>query len=121
MAIFQEDGFATFAELGRCFLLLLFFGIAMLPINYIMSLIFTIPATGFTKMTMINIFTGIALFMVTFVMEVISDSAKATSVILNHIFMIFPHYALCHGMGKLNTINVIKLVSFDSIFIYKIK
>lgn len=77
----------------------------MLPINYIMSLAFTIPSSGFTKMAMINLFTGIALFITVFTMDAFEDLAE-TAKVLRSIFMVFPHFALSAGISTLNKLNV---------------
>lgn len=114
LAIFQEEGFATFTELGRFFLLLLIFGLSMLPINYIMSLVFTVPSSGFTKMAMINLFTGISLFIVVFTLPAID--LRETADILRYVFMVFPHFALSAGINTLNILNVQISVSFDYIY-----
>lgn len=82
----------------------------MLPINYIMSLAFTIPSSGFTKMAMINLFTGISLFITVFTMDSFSDLAE-TSRILRYIFMVFPHFSLSSGISTLNKLNVQASVS----------
>lgn len=110
MAIFQEEGFATFSELGRVLLLILVFGVSMLPINYIMSLAFTIPSSGFTKMAMINLFTGISLFITIFTMDAFANLAK-TARVLRYIFMIFPHFSLSSGISRLNKLSVAVSVS----------
>lgn len=58
---FQEDGFATFQELGRAYLTLILFGWAVLPVIYLSAQFFEAPATGFTKMSIIFIFLGVAM------------------------------------------------------------
>jgi ATP-binding cassette, subfamily A (ABC1), member 3 len=55
---FQESGWASFDELGRTFVVLLCFGWAVLPILYLASMMFSVPATGFTRMSIFFIFTG---------------------------------------------------------------
>lgn len=55
---FQEEGWSTAAELGRTSIILLLFGFAMLPMMYIGSMFFTVPSTGFVRMTLFNICTG---------------------------------------------------------------
>lgn len=58
LAIFQENGWSTFEELGRGFLMLLLFVYAVLPVTYIASMCFKSPSSAFTRMTMIYIFSG---------------------------------------------------------------
>ena len=40
------------------FILLLCFGVAMLPFMYIASYLFDIPSTGYTRMTLFSVFSG---------------------------------------------------------------
>lgn len=56
--LFQEDGFISGDQQGRLLLVFLLYGWAMLPLMYLLSYLFSIPATGFTRTTMFNIFTG---------------------------------------------------------------
>ncbi|KAI2474345.1 ATP binding cassette (ABC) transporter subfamily A member, partial [Diabrotica virgifera virgifera] len=53
---FQQDGFKTSGDMGRLFFLLLLFGWSFMPIYYVASLIFTVPSTGYTRMTLVGIF-----------------------------------------------------------------
>lgn len=59
---FHEDGFISAGQQGRFVLVFLLYGWAMLPLMYLLSFLFSIPATGFTRATMFNIFTGNASF-----------------------------------------------------------
>lgn len=58
LAVFQEEGWSSPDELGRTFTVLILFGFAMLPMTFIASMFFSVPSSGFTRMTIINIFTG---------------------------------------------------------------
>lgn len=58
IACFQETGWSSFTELGRCFIVLLCFIWAVIPFTYLLSMLFTVPATGFTRLSNIYIFTG---------------------------------------------------------------
>lgn len=58
MAVFQEDGWSSPAELGRFFTVLILFGFSMLPMTFIASMFFSVPSSGFVRMTIINIFSG---------------------------------------------------------------
>lgn len=58
LAAFQEDGWSTVSELFPGFVTLLVFGFAMLPISFLSSHLFSEPATGFVRMTIIYVFTG---------------------------------------------------------------
>ncbi|KAH8326811.1 hypothetical protein KR059_012458 [Drosophila kikkawai] len=100
---FQEAGLSTFPELGRYFLLLLLFGFSVLPFIYIMSLFFKEPATGFARVSIVNIFCGMALFIVVVVMSSDFFDTKDTADILGWIFRVFPHFSLAMGLNKVYT------------------
>lgn len=100
---FQETGLSTFGELGRYYLLLLLFGFAVLPFIYIMSLFFREPATGFARVSIVNIFCGMALFIVVVVMSSELFDTKDTADILGWIFRIFPHFSLAMSLNKVYT------------------
>lgn len=55
---FKEDGFISGEQQSRFILVFFLYGWAMLPLMYLLSFLFSIPATGFTRVTMFNIFTG---------------------------------------------------------------
>ncbi|EDW27108.1 GL16575 [Drosophila persimilis] len=97
---FQEAGLSSFGELARYFLLLLLFGFSALPFIYIMSLFFKEPATGFARVSIINIFCGMALFIVVVVMSSDFFDTKDTADVLGWIFRIFPHFSLAMGLNK---------------------
>ncbi|XP_017124894.1 phospholipid-transporting ATPase ABCA3 isoform X2 [Drosophila elegans] len=100
---FQEPGLSSFSELGRYYLLLLLFGFAALPFIYIMSLFFKEPATGFARVSIINIFCGMALFIVIVVMSSELFDTKDTADMLGWIFRIFPHFSLAMSLNKIYT------------------
>ena len=54
---FNEDGFISFQQ-GRFLLVFILYCWVMLPLMYLLSFLFSIPATGFTRTTMSNIYTG---------------------------------------------------------------
>ncbi|GAB0097260.1 ATP-binding cassette sub-family A member 3 [Sergentomyia squamirostris] len=107
LVAFQEDGWSTGPEIGRVFVLLAFFGIAMMPIVYLFSLVFEVPSSGFTRMTMIGIFTGVAFFQVVFVLRVPSLELIPTADGLTWVFLLFPYFALSNGLSNINTLNTI--------------
>lgn len=126
LALFQEDGWSTPAELGRTLVVFLLFGFAMLPMTFLAAKFFTIPSSGFTRMTMINIFTGdtneaalhqlphnniysnefscsgIAIFIVVFTMSIPKFDLTETAETLKRIFMVFPHFSLSTSLNNLN-------------------
>ncbi|XP_055909470.1 phospholipid-transporting ATPase ABCA1-like isoform X2 [Eupeodes corollae] len=103
LACFQEEGYATFDELGRNFVLMLLFGCSVLPFTYLMSGFFSEPATGLARLSIINIFCGNAFFIVILVMSSNLFDTKDTADILEKFFLAFPHFSLAQGLNKLFT------------------
>jgi len=56
--VFNEEGYISMEQQGRFILVFILYGWAILPLMHLLSFLFTIPATGFTRITMFNIFTG---------------------------------------------------------------
>uniref|UniRef100_T1GUH1 ABC-2 type transporter transmembrane domain-containing protein n=1 Tax=Megaselia scalaris TaxID=36166 RepID=T1GUH1_MEGSC len=102
IACFQEENFSTFSELGKYYFLLMIFGISVLPFTYLMANLFTEPAIGFGRISILNLFAGNALFIVIMVMKMpFLDTAPVANA-LQWVFNIFPHYALASSMSKLS-------------------
>ncbi|XP_055533387.1 phospholipid-transporting ATPase ABCA3-like [Wyeomyia smithii] len=102
LAIFQENGWSTFEELGRVFLILMVFGFAFLPLTYLLSLYFDVPAGGFVKVMLLNIFTGIIFFMAVFMLSFDGFDLADVANGLEWGFMIFPLFALSHALSNMN-------------------
>ncbi|GJQ67966.1 hypothetical protein Trydic_g16721 [Trypoxylus dichotomus] len=102
LACFQEDGFKTAIELGRMLAILMFFGFSMLPMTYIASFFFTIPSSGYTRMTLINIFLGVAGFMVVQVLSVEDLDLTHIANGLHWGFLLVPHYALATAIHRVS-------------------
>lgn len=106
LVCFQEEGWRTFSELGRILVILVIFTWAVLPLTYLLSFWFSIPSTGFTRMSMLNILTGVIAFMVVFIMQAgIFPDLKEIGDTLNWIFLIFPHFAMTQSISNLNVIT----------------
>lgn len=108
--------------LGRVFAMLMFFGFSMLPMMYIASFFFTIPSSGYTRMTLINIFLGtnyldacirhiilmyfigVAAFMVVQVLSVEELDLTHVADGLHWGFLLVPHYALAQAMYTVSLI-----------------
>lgn len=101
---FQEDGFKTFTDIGRIFLLLLLFGYTMLPLHFLASYLFDTPSTGFTRMTLFSIFTGVAAFLTVSVLNSEGLDLEHVADILDWIFLALPHYCLSSGIRNMHTV-----------------
>uniref|UniRef100_A0AAG5D3R1 ABC transporter domain-containing protein n=1 Tax=Anopheles atroparvus TaxID=41427 RepID=A0AAG5D3R1_ANOAO len=102
VAIFQEEGWSKFDELGRAFLLLLFFGLAALPVTYLCSLLFSVSATGFVRIMFVNVLSGPIFFTVVNVLKFDGIDLNEVAEGLEWVFMFFPNFVLGHGLNNLN-------------------
>ncbi|ODN05940.1 ATP-binding cassette sub-family A member 3 [Orchesella cincta] len=110
LLIFQlEDFFALHMQVNL-FILLMSYGLAVIPFMYLWSFAFTIPSTGFTRMVMFNIFTGfsetedgMATMLSVVIIQIPELHLGYIADILNKIFLIFPNYALGMGIVQLST------------------
>nr|CAD7204834.1 unnamed protein product [Timema douglasi] len=55
----QEEGYSTFIELVRYFVVFMSFACGVLPLIYLFSYLYSSPSTGFTRVVMLNAFTGL--------------------------------------------------------------
>ncbi|XP_057661740.1 phospholipid-transporting ATPase ABCA3-like [Diorhabda carinulata] len=91
---FQQDGFKTVADMSRLFLILLLFGFSVIPLYYLASLVFVVPSTGYTRMTMIGIFIGNAAFLVVQVLNSPGLDLEYIGKALDWVFLVSPIYSM---------------------------
>jgi ATP-binding cassette subfamily A (ABC1) protein 3 len=108
IGVFQEKGFSTFEQLGRIYFLLIMFGFAVLPFLYIAAFMFQSPASGFTKMSIIFIFLGVAMYTVVFSMRFEGFNLRDVADTLTWVFLVIPHFSLSNAFSNINLINVFK-------------
>ncbi|XP_055602217.1 phospholipid-transporting ATPase ABCA3-like [Uranotaenia lowii] len=101
---FQEDGWSSATELGRVFLLLFMFGFAFLPTTYLCSFLFKVPATGFVVVLLLNIVAGAILFTAVILLKFPGIDLKDIGNALEWVFLLFPNFALTHGLNNINQI-----------------
>ncbi|KAI9562460.1 hypothetical protein GHT06_009893 [Daphnia sinensis] len=100
---FKEDGFISFEQQGRLVLVFVLYGWAMLPLMYLLSFLFSIPATGFTRTTMFNIFTGMATLITVVILQIPELQLVEVASVLDWIFMTLPNYSLGMAFNNLYT------------------
>ncbi|XP_053686915.1 phospholipid-transporting ATPase ABCA3-like [Sabethes cyaneus] len=101
---FQEEGWTSFTELGRVFALLLLFGIGFLPTVYLSSFLFKTPATGFVIVMLLNIAAGSIFFTAVVLLKFPGLDLENVGNGLEWFFLLFPNFALTHGMYNINQI-----------------
>ncbi|XP_053680207.1 phospholipid-transporting ATPase ABCA3-like [Anopheles nili] len=102
LAAFQEEGWSTGEEIGRVILVMVVFGFAFLPFTYLLSFAFDIPASGFVRVMILNIFTGTIFFMTVFLLLFDGFDLQHVAEGMEWAFMIFPLFALSHSLSNMN-------------------
>jgi ATP-binding cassette subfamily A (ABC1) protein 3 len=100
---FQNEDFKSAEMLGYFFLLLLFYGWSVIPFMYLFSFAFTIPSSGFTRMVMFNVFTGMATILAISILQVPDLDLVNVADSLEWVFMLFPNFNLGYGISLLST------------------
>ncbi|KAK7486553.1 hypothetical protein BaRGS_00022219, partial [Batillaria attramentaria] len=100
-AAFQVEAYTSDDNMALVFLVLVVFGLAVIPYTYILQFIFVTPATGFVVIIILAIISGLFTMLTVFILRIPSLDLVDVAEILDWIFMVvFPHY--CLGMGFSN-------------------
>ncbi|XP_070070594.1 phospholipid-transporting ATPase ABCA3 isoform X1 [Drosophila takahashii] len=102
IAAFQEIGYSTPLELSRYFFLLLIFGLAALPVSYVMAGCFSDPATGYTRIAIFNTLTGTGMFLLVITLNFDAFHMKELADELSWYFRIFPHFSLASSTHNIH-------------------
>lgn len=94
-------GFNTFDELARTFVILVVFGFAAIPLNYICSFAFQVPSTGLVRLSIGYIVTGVFAFESFVIFDTEGLKLRHVARTIEWIFSIFPHYLLPRGIFNL--------------------
>ncbi|KAK5642705.1 hypothetical protein RI129_008872 [Pyrocoelia pectoralis] len=105
LAIFQIDGFGTVDDLSRVFALLLAFCFGTLPITYLVSFMFDVPTSGYTRLSLFNIFFGSGTFMIVEVLSINGLGLLRISETLHRVFLLIPHYCLTSGLKEMSILH----------------
>ncbi|XP_028174675.1 ATP-binding cassette sub-family A member 1-like [Ostrinia furnacalis] len=107
-AAFDVMGLSSVDELGRLYLCLMVYGAAMVPLNYLSSLLFQGPALGFVVIFFINVLFG---NMGAQIVDALSspqlNTAEAAR-ILDYILQFFPLYSLVTSVRLLNQFGMLE-------------
>jgi ATP-binding cassette subfamily A (ABC1) protein 3 len=126
LAAYQKEGLATIEELGRNTIILLLFGLAVLPFTYVLSFCFAVPTTGLVTLAIGYIVSGTLFYTVYFVL--VSDllDLRWLAEPLGWVFLLFPHFSLTKGLSNINIMQatlatcerqcaVVEICEFDQI------
>lgn len=103
-AAFRQTGWSSGDDLARIAFVLALFGWSVLPCTYLASRLFRVPASGYTRMAMFYVFTGMACFFIVFVMSLPTYDLRHVADGLTWAFLLFPHFALSHSLNSINLV-----------------
>ncbi|CAL4148549.1 unnamed protein product, partial [Meganyctiphanes norvegica] len=103
--LFGHEGLSEGSQLQYFMLVLVLYAWATLPLMYLASFCFTIPSTGFTKMTIINIITGMATLISVTILRIPDLELNDVADMLDWLFLLFPSYAMASAITDLYTNN----------------
>ncbi|KAM3590047.1 uncharacterized protein V6R79_002637 [Siganus canaliculatus] len=96
---FQNESYASSANLPALILLLIFYGWAITPMMYPASFFFSVPSTAYVVLTSVNLFIGINGSVATFILELFDDeNTTRINDIVKQVLLIFPHFCLGRGL-----------------------
>lgn len=94
---FDVHAFTRDGHLADALFLLLLYGWAIIPLMYLLSFLFSSAATAYTRLTIFNILSGIATFLVVTIMRIPAVKLEELSRTLDHVFLVLPNH--CLGMA----------------------
>ncbi|XP_071052864.1 phospholipid-transporting ATPase ABCA3-like [Onthophagus taurus] len=100
LAYLQEPGYATFKELGRLFLLLICFGLAVLPLTYLLSLLFNTSSVGYSYAVFLYLLTG---YLAALIMQMVMMHYEEKVQNLHWILLFLPTYGIISGINDMHS------------------
>lgn len=94
---FDVHAFTRDGHVADTLLLLMLYGWAIIPLMYLMTFFFSGAATAYTRLTIFNILSGIATFLMVTIMRIPAVKLEELSRTLDHIFLVLPNH--CLGMA----------------------
>ncbi|XP_025225531.1 ATP-binding cassette sub-family A member 3 [Theropithecus gelada] len=94
---FDVRAFTRDGHVADTLLLLLLYGWAIIPLMYLMNFFFSGAATAYTRLTIFNILSGIATFLMVTIMRIPAVKLEELSKTLDHVFLVLPNH--CLGMA----------------------
>ena len=91
-AAFDIPAYTGGHNLALVFMSLMFYGWAIIPLMYLVSFLFSKPASAFILLTLFNIVTGEVAIIVIFILEILKEQAVANA--LKWVFLVLPNFCL---------------------------
>ncbi|XP_021358402.1 ATP-binding cassette sub-family A member 3-like [Mizuhopecten yessoensis] len=97
---FDIEAFILDDHIAHILLLFLLYGWAMLPFMYLLSFLFSQPATGYVWLTMFNIIAGVATLLAVGILSIPELNLEDLSHALEWVFLVLlPNYCLAQGLS----------------------
>lgn len=100
-AAFQVESFQD--ELGVVFLMLVLFGLCVLPFTYCLSFVFTSPLIAYAVTVFMLSIVSMGMLITVFVLQLPSLESEKEAEICHYIFMVLPTYTLAYSLIDQNT------------------
>uniref|UniRef100_A0A671G5F2 ATP binding cassette subfamily A member 3 n=1 Tax=Rhinolophus ferrumequinum TaxID=59479 RepID=A0A671G5F2_RHIFE len=94
---FDVHAFTRDGHVADALLLLMLYGWAIIPFMYLTSFLFSGAATAYTRLTIFNILSGVATFLMVTIMRIPAVKLEELSRTLDHVFLVLPNH--CLGMA----------------------
>lgn len=101
LVAFQTKDFKNAEMQGYFLLVLLFYGWGVIPLMYLFSFFFTVPSSGYTRMTFFNFLTGMATTLAISILSIESLNLVYLSEALEWVFMFFPNFDVGYSLSLL--------------------
>uniref|UniRef100_UPI00358EF626 phospholipid-transporting ATPase ABCA3-like isoform X2 n=1 Tax=Myxine glutinosa TaxID=7769 RepID=UPI00358EF626 len=98
---FQMEGYTHGTNMAVLFFILVLYGWSIIPLMYLLSNIFTEPSMAFVGLSIINILTGTATFLIVFILSSVDLDLKHTASILDWIFLLLPNYSVGQAVNNI--------------------
>ncbi|CAL8099662.1 unnamed protein product [Calicophoron daubneyi] len=104
LALFQKAAYTSLSVVFPFVLVIFLYGCAMIPLVYLIALLFRNQSTGFVSICAINMLIGSVTLSINFLLNVLVMSHASLRYFaqnMSHILLIFPHYCLGSTMFHL--------------------
>ncbi|CAL8072882.1 unnamed protein product [Orchesella dallaii] len=99
---FQTEDFKAGEMQGYFLLVLIMYGFAVMPLMYLFSFLFTVPSSGYTRMTFFNFLTGMATILAITILQIEELELTNVADALEWVFMFFPNFDVGFALSQLS-------------------
>lgn len=111
---FDVQAFTQDSHLVDVMLIFLLYGWAIIPLMYLLSFLFSVAATAYTRLTIFNILSGTATFLAVTIMSIPGGSLP--SVPAQHCTLLSPRRSSPHGDSHLRAVPTLAEKPYDCLF-----